>query len=122
MAAPTGPIGSTPMTHGPAARSGESREWEHERRFASDLAREPGLAGLSVCISFPGRVTSIDGADAIVEIDGRVRRASLRMRTDVTVGDWVLVGAGSVLRRLDEREAAEINQLLKPAMHSGGIP
>ena len=73
-----------------------------------------------MCIAFPGRVVAVEEADAIVDVDGRSRRASLRMRTDVVVGDWVLVGAGSVLRRLDAREAAEISLLLKPAMKSGG--
>jgi hydrogenase assembly chaperone HypC/HupF len=73
-----------------------------------------------VCIAFPGRVLAVEEADAIVEIDGRQRRASLRMRVDVAVGDWVLVGAGSVLRRLDAREATEISLLLKPAMTKGG--
>jgi len=71
-------------------------------------------------MAFPGRVLAVEDADAIVDVDGRSRRASLRMRTDVTVGDWVLVGAGSVLRRLDAREAAEISLLLKSAMKSGG--
>lgn len=75
-----------------------------------------------MCIAFPGRVIELDLNDAIVEIDGRRRRASLRMRADVVVGDWVLVGAGSVLRRLDAREAAEINAILKPAMNAGGSP
>lgn len=73
-----------------------------------------------MCIAFPGRVLAIEAADAIVDIDGRRRRASLRLRTDVVVGDWVLVGAGSVLRRLDAREAAEISLLLKPVMTPGG--
>lgn len=73
-----------------------------------------------MCIAFPGRVVAVEEADAIVDIDGRQRRASLRMRADIVVGDWVLVGAGSVLRRLDAREAAEISLLLKPAMSPGG--
>lgn len=74
-----------------------------------------------MCIAFPGRVVAIEEADAVVEIDGRRRRASLRMRTDVGVGDWVLVGAGSVLRRLDAREAAEISSILKAVTTPGGI-
>lgn len=71
-----------------------------------------------MCIAFPGRVLAIDEADAVVEIDGRRRRASLRMRTDVAVGDWVLVGAGSVLRRLDADEAAQIGSALSAAIAS----
>ena len=71
-----------------------------------------------MCIAFPGRVVGLELADAIVEIDGRTRRASLRMGGGVQVGDWVLVGAGSVLRRLDPLEAAEISSTLKAAMAS----
>ena len=69
-----------------------------------------------MCIAFPGLVLAVDRADAVVQVDGRRRRASLRMRADVAVGDWVLVGAGSVLRRLDAAEAAEIGRTLKAAM------
>ena len=75
-----------------------------------------------MCIAFPGRVLAVDDADAVVEIEGRTRRASLRMRADIVVGDWVLVGAGSVLRRLDAREAAEISAILKPDRNAGGSP
>jgi hydrogenase expression/formation protein HypC len=69
-----------------------------------------------MCIAFPGLVLAVDQADVVVQVDGRRRRASLRMRADVAVGDWVLVGAGSVLRRLDAAEAAEIGRTLKAAM------
>jgi hydrogenase expression/formation protein HypC len=68
-----------------------------------------------MCISFPGRVIGLDLRDAVVEVDGGQRRASLRMRTDVRIGDWVLVGAGSVLRRLDPEEARELGSILKAA-------
>ena len=73
---------------------------------------------LTMCIAFPGLVVAVAGDDAIVEADGRRRRASLRMRADVAVGDWVLVGAGSVLRRLDPGEATEINGILAAAKAS----
>lgn len=71
-----------------------------------------------MCMAFPGRVLAIDDDAAIVEIDGRSRRASLRMRADIAVGDWVLIGAGSVLRRLEAEEAAEITSTLKAAIAS----
>lgn len=83
-----------------------------------------------MCISYPGLVLQIDHDAAVVDIDGRRRRASLRMRADVAVGDWVLVGAGSVLRRLEADEAAQISSTLRaaiaptdarlPAMNQGG--
>jgi hydrogenase expression/formation protein HypC len=68
-----------------------------------------------MCIAFPGLVIGLDHGDAVVEVDGRQRRASLRMQTDVRIGDWVLVGAGSVLRRLDPDEARELGSILTAA-------
>jgi len=74
--------------------------------------------GLTVCIAFPGLVVGLEGDDAVVELDGRRRHASLRMQADVHVGDWVLVGAGSVLRRLAPDEAAQIKDILAAAVAS----
>jgi hydrogenase assembly chaperone HypC/HupF len=71
-----------------------------------------------MCVSFPGQVIAIDGDDAIVESDARRRHASLRMQSDVAVGDWVLVGAGSVIRRLDPTEATELHDILAAAKAS----
>ena len=71
-----------------------------------------------MCIAFPGQVVALDGDDAVVEADGRRRHASLRLRSDVQVGDWVLVGAGSVLRRMDLKEATELHDILAAAKAS----
>lgn len=71
-----------------------------------------------MCISFPGRVVALEGDDAVVELGGRLRHASLRMQADVRVGDWVLVGAGSVLRRLEPDEATQISDILAAAVAS----
>ena len=94
------------MTVGSAPRPRGLRQLGHER------------VGLTVCIAFPGRVVGLEGDDAVVELDGRRRHASLRMQADVRVGDWVLVGAGSVLRRLAPDEAAEIHGILAAAVAS----
>jgi hydrogenase assembly chaperone HypC/HupF len=71
-----------------------------------------------MCIAFPGRVLEIDEADAIVEVDGRRRRASTLLQPTVAVGDWVLIGAGSVLRLLDPVEALELVRTLTAARAS----
>jgi hydrogenase expression/formation protein HypC len=71
-----------------------------------------------MCIAFPGLVVAIEGDNAVVELDGRRRRASLRMQADVRVGDWVLIGAGSVLRRLAPDEATRIHDILAAAVAS----
>jgi hydrogenase assembly chaperone HypC/HupF len=68
-----------------------------------------------MCIAAPGRVLAIEADHALVDLDGRVRRASLVRMPEVSVGDWALVAAGSVLRRLDPDEAAQIVALLRNA-------
>jgi hydrogenase assembly chaperone HypC/HupF len=69
-----------------------------------------------MCIAMPARVLAIEADHAVVEIDGRVRRASMLRLPDVAVGDWALVAAGTVLRRLEPSEAAELGRLLRGAM------
>ena len=68
-----------------------------------------------MCIAFPAQVIGFDGADAIVDVEGRRRRASMLMRPQIAVGDWVLIGAGSVLRSIAAPEAAELAQALDAA-------
>jgi hydrogenase assembly chaperone HypC/HupF len=71
-----------------------------------------------MCIAFPGRVLAIEDAGAVVEVDGRRRRASTLLQPGVGVGDWVLVGAGNVLRRLEADEAGELIRTLTAARAS----
>lgn len=84
-----------------------------------------------MCISYPGRVVALDGADAVVETIGRQRRASTLVVPDITVGEWVIVGAGSILRRLDPADALALTHALdsaraasapRPHAPSGGRP
>lgn len=69
-----------------------------------------------MCIAAPARLLAIEASDAIVEIDGRRRRASMLLRPDVQIDDWVLVAAGTVIRRIDEAEARDLAQSLAAAM------
>lgn len=115
MAGAEGPNGSLPVTVGSAPAARQLPQLDHERRSSS---HPPSNGRLTVCITFPGQVVGVDGDDAIVEADGRRRHASLRMRADVAVGDWVLVGAGSVLRRLEAAEATELHDMLAAAKAS----
>ena len=71
-------------------------------------------------MAFPGRVVAIDAAGAVVETEGRLRRASTLLIDDLSVGDWVTVAAGTILARLDPAEAAEIEELMRTATTPGG--
>jgi hydrogenase assembly chaperone HypC/HupF len=61
-----------------------------------------------MCISYPGRVLQVIAGDAIVETAGRRRHATTLLLPDVAVGDWVIVGGGAILRRLDPAGAREL--------------
>ena len=65
-----------------------------------------------MCVSYPGRVLAIDGDAAVVEIDQQQRRASLLLMPEVSVGDWVVVAAGTVIERLEPEQAQQIIGLL----------
>jgi len=69
-----------------------------------------------MCIAHPARVVALEASSAVVDIAGRTRRASLLMRPDVAVGAWVLVAAGTVVRRIDADEALDLTQQLQAAM------
>lgn len=68
-----------------------------------------------MCLTVPGEVIAVDGDEAIVRIDGHLRRASTLAVPGVVVGDRVIVGAGSVMSRLDANEANEIERLVRVA-------
>lgn len=69
-----------------------------------------------VCLGFPGRVVELDVNGAVVETDGRKRRATTLYLPDVAVGDWVTVAAGTIVDRLEPSRAAEIQNLLRTAI------
>ena len=76
-----------------------------------------------MCLSVPGEIVAIVGDDAVVRIEGRLRRASILPVPDVDVGDRVIVAAGSVMARLEAEEANEIERLVRVAYgHEGGPP
>ena len=68
-----------------------------------------------MCIPAPAEVVGLDLDGAIVEMGGRRRRASTTVVPDVAVGDWVIVGAGTVLRRLAPEAARELIQTIDQA-------
>ena len=71
---------------------------------------------IEMCLGFPGRVIELDADGAVVETDGRRRRATTLYLPDVAVGDWVTVAAGTIVDRLEPTRAAEIQDLLCKAI------
>jgi hydrogenase assembly chaperone HypC/HupF len=107
------------MTLGPAGSEGGTREWGHEQDRPRMLSR---AASLAMCIAFPGRVIAFDDRTAVVDVGGRTRRASLLITPEVEVGEWVLVAAGAVVRRIDADEALDLATRLEAAMVATALP
>lgn len=68
-----------------------------------------------MCLTVPGEIVAIEGDEAVVRVDGRLRRAGTLAVPDVGVGDRVIVAAGSVIARLEPAEAEEIGRLISVA-------
>jgi len=68
-----------------------------------------------MCLDFAAQVVSRDGDVAVIESEGRHRRASTLLMPDVAVGDWVYVAVGTIIERLDPAEAEQINNELRTA-------
>jgi hydrogenase expression/formation protein HypC len=66
-----------------------------------------------MCIAIPGKVMRVEEDGAIVSFGGTLRQANLDLVEDVREGDYVIVHAGFVIRKLDEKEALETLGLIK---------
>ncbi len=81
-----------------------------------------------MCTGLPARVLSVARLEAQVDVgDGRARRASVAAPEVVRRGDYVLLYANLVVRKIDRRSALEILQDMKEmaiqaAGDGGGTP
>ena len=63
-----------------------------------------------MCLMAPARVVATDGTLCEVETGGRVDKVSMMLEPDLQIGDWVLVNGGTVVRVLDDDQAAEMSR------------
>lgn len=79
-----------------------------------------------MCIAYPGQIIEIADGMAVVEFGERRQRASLLLTSDATVGDWVVIAAGTVIEVLDPAAALEVRQMIdaltSPAAPAAGAP
>ena len=66
-----------------------------------------------MCLAIPLIVTNIENEMGTVEVDGVVRKASLILLEDVSVGDYVIVHAGFAINKIDEKAALETIEELR---------
>ena len=64
-----------------------------------------------MCVALPGRVVRIDGINAVVDFNGNQVNAITGLKS-IKVGDRVLVHAGCILQKVEEKEADDLAELL----------
>ena len=63
-----------------------------------------------MCVALPGKVIEINGRIATVDFNGNIVKADSGL-VDVSVGDNVLVHAGCIIQKMDDKMAHEMNEL-----------
>lgn len=58
-----------------------------------------------MCLMAPAQVLAIEPDFAIVEADGRRRRASTVLVDGLRPGDWVIIAGGAIVRRVEADQA-----------------
>lgn len=66
-----------------------------------------------MCLAVPLRITSINGKQAVAEVQGLVRNIRIDFIDDVRVGDYVIVHAGFAIEKLEEEHALENLKYIK---------
>lgn len=69
-----------------------------------------------MCIAFPGKIVKVEADTATIDYLDEIRQANVGS-TKLEKGDYVLVQAGFVIKKLDKKEAQKSIKLLKTLMH-----
>jgi hydrogenase assembly chaperone HypC/HupF len=78
-----------------------------------------------MCVMAPGRVIAVEPDSVVVDIVGMRRRAMALLEPGLQPGDWVLIAAGAVVRRIGSDQAADIERALdalRPRNTEGARP
>ena len=66
-----------------------------------------------MCLAIPAQIKSINGHEALVEIGGVKRQASIQLTPESKIGDYVLLHTGYAINIIDQDEAEETLKLLR---------
>jgi hydrogenase expression/formation protein HypC len=65
-----------------------------------------------MCLAIPGKVVTIDGMVAKVDMMGNERVVGIELVPEVKLGEYVLVHAGFAIGIIDDESAKETEKLL----------
>jgi len=66
-----------------------------------------------MCLAIPALIKSINGQQAVADIEGVTRDISLQLTPEAKVGDYVLLHTGYAISVIDPAEAEETLKLLR---------
>ena len=69
-----------------------------------------------MCLAVPAKIVELSGHDAVVELGGVKRAASVAFIDDAKVGDYVLLHAGFAIEKWTEEDVREYEEILRTAM------
>lgn len=69
-----------------------------------------------MCLAIPSRIVEIKDGLGTIDVDGVIRKVSLLLLEEASVGDYVIVHAGFALHKIDEASAQESLHLLREAL------
>jgi len=72
-----------------------------------------------MCLGIPAKVVEVRETTAIVDYGGYLREVDILLQPDVKVGDYVIVHAGAIIAKIDEKEALETIKLWKEVLRAG---
>jgi hydrogenase expression/formation protein HypC len=72
-----------------------------------------------MCLAIPALIKSINGQQAVADIEGITRDISIQLTPEAKVGDYVLLHTGYAINVIDAEEAAETLKLLREMAEAG---
>jgi hydrogenase expression/formation protein HypC len=72
-----------------------------------------------MCLSIPGKVVSVSGNTAEVDVGGVVTRVQTDLIENVRTGDYLLVHTGFAIQKYDKKEAKKTLTLLRQVLDNG---
>jgi hydrogenase expression/formation protein HypC len=72
-----------------------------------------------MCLAIPALIKSINGQQAVADIEGVTRDISLQLTPEAKVGDYVLLHTGYAISIIDAAEADETLKLLREMSEAG---
>ena len=65
-----------------------------------------------MCLAIPAKIISINGEEAMAEVQGVCRKIIVSLIPNPCIGDYVLIHAGFAIRKWTEEDVREFNAIV----------